>query len=100
MRLKVDENLPEEVAEVLRQEGHDADTVADEGLTGADDAELLDRCIIEKRSLFTLDLDFANTRAYPPGDYLALWCFDCSVKTSGTCWPSAKSCSAFWPPRT
>ncbi len=35
MRIKVDENLPREVAEDLRSLGHVADTVEEEGLSGA-----------------------------------------------------------------
>lgn len=41
MKFKVDENLPEEVAEALVDLGHDADTVHGEGLSGAEDAVVL-----------------------------------------------------------
>jgi len=37
MKFKVDENLPVEVAEVLRDAGHDAVTVVEEGLGGRED---------------------------------------------------------------
>ncbi len=40
MRFKVDENLPIEVAEILRAAGHDAATVNDEALGGASDPDL------------------------------------------------------------
>ena len=66
MKFKVDENLPAEYAEILRAAGHEADTVADQKLTGADDAALFERCQAEHRILLTLDLDFGNVRAYPP----------------------------------
>ncbi len=69
MRLKIDENLPDECAEILRQGGFEADTVADERLSGADDAAIAVRSQIERRVLITLDLDFANIRAYPPAEY-------------------------------
>jgi predicted nuclease of predicted toxin-antitoxin system len=42
MRLKVDENLPVEVADLLRAAGHDAATVNDEGVGGATDPDLAD----------------------------------------------------------
>jgi predicted nuclease of predicted toxin-antitoxin system len=34
MRVKIDENLPVEAAEVLRSAGHDAATVSDQGIQG------------------------------------------------------------------
>ena len=34
MRIKLDENLPAELVDDLAAMGHDADTVASEGLTG------------------------------------------------------------------
>jgi uncharacterized protein DUF5615 len=35
VKFKVDENLPVELAELLRSSGHEADTVADEHASGA-----------------------------------------------------------------
>ena len=52
MKFKIDENLPAECAALLRKVGFPADTVAEERLPGASDA--------------SLDMDFANVRAYPP----------------------------------
>lgn len=37
MKFKIDENLPAEAAEILRDAGFVADTVGDEDLSGADD---------------------------------------------------------------
>lgn len=72
MRFKLDENLPLEAADALRVRGHDVDTVADEGLTGAKDPAIIAACAQEGRALITLDLDFANIVAYPPGRYPGL----------------------------
>ena len=69
MKLKTDENLPSECAKILRDRGFEADTVADERLTGAEDSEIAVRSRADGRVLITLDLDFANIRAYPPADY-------------------------------
>jgi len=69
LRFKVDENLPCECAAILRDAGFDAETVTDEQLSGADDFVVADRCRKENRVLVTLDLDFANIRAYPPSHY-------------------------------
>jgi predicted nuclease of predicted toxin-antitoxin system len=66
LKFKVDENLPAEHAVMLREAGHEADTVADQKLTGADDSALYERCQVEGRILLTLDLDFGNVQTYPP----------------------------------
>ena len=69
MRFKVDENLPVEIATVLRQSGHDAETVQEENLGGFPDTQIGATCQQEERCLITLDLDFADIRAYPPSEY-------------------------------
>jgi predicted nuclease of predicted toxin-antitoxin system len=66
---KIDENLPVETADLLRAAGHNAETVHDESLTGADDPVLAVRVRSEGRVLVTLDLGFSDIRAYPPLDY-------------------------------
>jgi predicted nuclease of predicted toxin-antitoxin system len=63
---KIDENLRDEVAEFLVREGHDAMTVHAEGLRGCVDPVLTQHCLNEGRALVTLDLDFADIRAFPP----------------------------------
>mgnify|MGYP001609106253 CR=1 FL=1 len=72
MRFKLDENIHPEVAELLRQHGHDALTVWDQSMRGRPDADLAKVCQNEGRVLVTLDLDFADIRAYPPAQYLGL----------------------------
>jgi predicted nuclease of predicted toxin-antitoxin system len=72
VRFKVDENLPVEVADLLRDAGHDADTVSDEGLCGAADPDLGTLVRREGRALITLDVGFADIRSYPPKDYEGL----------------------------
>ena len=62
----MDENLPVECAEYLETAGYDAETVDAEALSGSPDPVLFDHCRKEDRILVTLDLDFANVRAYPP----------------------------------
>jgi predicted nuclease of predicted toxin-antitoxin system len=75
MRAKLDESMPSEAAEALRHAGWECDTVHDEGLSGADDARVASVCRDEERVLFTLDLDFADIRAYPPTEYLGIVVF-------------------------
>jgi len=72
MKFKVDENLPIEVAEMLRQVGHDATTVLEQHLGGSDDAQLAALCQLESWILVTLDLDFSDIRNYPPAEYPGL----------------------------
>lgn len=66
MKLKTDENLPEDAAAALRAEGHDVATVRDQGLGGADDGRVRAVCMSEGRALVTLDTDFASILRYPP----------------------------------
>jgi predicted nuclease of predicted toxin-antitoxin system len=67
MKFKTDENLPAEVAKNFRQAGYDAMTVAEQRLSGAPDARVAAVYHDEGRVLVTLDLDFADIRAHPPG---------------------------------
>jgi predicted nuclease of predicted toxin-antitoxin system len=66
MLFKIDENLPIEEPALLRRYGHDATTVFDEALQGSPDTLIAEVCRREQRALITLDLDFADIRAYPP----------------------------------
>ena len=65
MKFKLDENLPAELAEVLRGMGHAADTVEDEGLSGAPDLQILTAAEEEGRVLLTLDKGIANQLRHP-----------------------------------
>jgi predicted nuclease of predicted toxin-antitoxin system len=66
MRFKTDENLPPELAGLLCQDGHDAVTVWDQNLRGHRDEEIAAVCLREGRAFITMDLGFADIRAYPP----------------------------------
>ena len=72
MKFKVDENLPVDVAELLRQAGYDAVTVVDQMLGGAADSVIARVCADEQRVLITIDTDFADIRTYPPEDFHSL----------------------------
>jgi predicted nuclease of predicted toxin-antitoxin system len=69
MKFKLDENLPLTVADVFNHAGNDALSVIDQHLAGASNATLAQICREEGRILVTLDLDFADIRAYPPEQY-------------------------------
>jgi predicted nuclease of predicted toxin-antitoxin system len=72
MKFKIDENLPVEAAESLRQMGYEATTVLEQRLGGGADAHIASVCQQEGRALVTLDTDFADIRSYPPGEYPGL----------------------------
>lgn len=69
MKFKLDENLPVRVLDALRAAGHDAINLLDQVSAGAEDAVVAELVQRERRVLVTLDLDFADIRAYEPGKY-------------------------------
>ena len=71
-RLKVDENLPREIAQLMQAHGHDAVTVLDQGWRGLPDDELWERIQAERRWLVTADKEFADLRIYPPGTHVGV----------------------------
>lgn len=75
MNFKVDQNLPEEVVQTLRNDGHDARNVYEEQLGGRPDPEISAAVKRESRALITLDVDFADIRTYPPEQYSGLVVF-------------------------
>jgi len=75
LKFKIDENLPAECALILREAGFEAATAVEQRLSGAEDSALFERCRAESRVLVTLDLDFANVQAYPPGSHSGIVVF-------------------------
>ena len=69
MKLKLDENISRHLKSILNQKGHEARTAEDEGLLGKIDVEVGAIAKTEGRMLFTLDLEFANLRKFPPGSH-------------------------------
>jgi predicted nuclease of predicted toxin-antitoxin system len=66
VRFKLDENIGERGAELLRLAGHDIQTVRDQQLVGTTDEDLFAACISEGRALVTLDHDFGHVLRFPP----------------------------------
>jgi predicted nuclease of predicted toxin-antitoxin system len=69
MKIKLDENLPADIAEVLTVLGHDVHTVPDENLGGKSDDVIFMAAIGEGRLLVTQDLDFSDVRRFKPGTH-------------------------------
>ncbi len=65
MRFYVDECLSRLTAEFLRQRGHNATHVVDQGSAGRGDAFHYARARETRRILVTRDADFSNEREYP-----------------------------------
>ena len=68
-KFKLDENLPGEIVTMLRDCGHDAMTVIEKSLGGHPDTLVAHVCRQERRTLITLDMNFADIRTYPPCEY-------------------------------
>jgi predicted nuclease of predicted toxin-antitoxin system len=72
VKIKLDENLPDELVSVLSNLGHDVDTVRAERLVGADDETVWSASQSAGRLLITLDLDFSDIRRFSPGSHHGL----------------------------
>jgi len=72
VRFKLDEMLGTRAAGLFREAGHDAVTVAEEGLTASTDRGLIDTCRDEGRCLVSLDMDFGNPLRFRPRDYAGI----------------------------
>jgi len=75
MKFKIDENLPADLVADLQAAGHAADTVSDEGLSGAAAAAVMAHVQADGRTLLTLDKGIADVRAYPPDQYAGIILF-------------------------
>lgn len=72
MKIKLDENLPEQLVEELAARGHDVDNVQMEGLAGRDDPSVWSAAQAEERFFITQDLDFSDIRQFAPGSHHGL----------------------------
>ncbi len=72
MKIKLDENLPVDLAFTLAEHGHQVETVPQEGLEGSDDATIWDAVQREGRFLMTQDLDFSDLRSFRPHSHAGI----------------------------
>jgi predicted nuclease of predicted toxin-antitoxin system len=69
MKIKLDENLPIQLAALLAELAHDVHAVQDELLIGHADSEIWEAAQKESRFLITQDLDFSDSRKFVPGSH-------------------------------
>ena len=85
LRIYLDQCLRLEVAEALRHEGHNVVRASDVGQARADDSEILQRAISDKRILVTLDDHFGNWVVLPLKEHFGV----IRLKISPTTFPNA-----------
>ncbi|MGH2521941.1 MAG: DUF5615 family PIN-like protein [Anaerolineales bacterium] len=68
-RVKVDEDLPAAITQMLNDAGYEAAGVYDQGMGGWKDAPLWEIIQAESRFLITADKGFGDIRFYPPGTH-------------------------------
>jgi predicted nuclease of predicted toxin-antitoxin system len=67
--VKIDDDLPRQVADLFSEQGYDAATVMGQGWLGVSDDDLWPRVQDEGRWLITADKGFADLRAHPAGSH-------------------------------
>jgi predicted nuclease of predicted toxin-antitoxin system len=72
VKIKLDENLPHQLVQLLTDLGHDVDTVPDEQIAGQHDDVVWTTVQKAGRFLVTQDLDFSDARKYAPGTHHGL----------------------------
>jgi len=75
VKIKLDENLPRALEDLLLASGHDVTTVPQEALSGSSDPRVLGAATREDRLLMTFDMDFADIRQYPIGSHAGIVVF-------------------------
>jgi predicted nuclease of predicted toxin-antitoxin system len=73
--VKIDEDLPRQVADLFDGRGQDAVTVVMQRWQGLPDQDLWPRVQREKRWLVTADKGFADLRSHPPGSHAGILLF-------------------------
>lgn len=79
VRIKLDENMPAELALDLRRLGHDVHTVRDEALEGTPDDRLWTAVQSEQRFFITQDMDFSDARKFAPSTHAGILLIRLSV---------------------
>ena len=81
-RLYLDQMLRYEVAQALRDEGHDVLRATEVGQARADDHQILQKAISENRVLITLDEHFGDWVILPLSEHAGVICLKINPTTS------------------
>jgi predicted nuclease of predicted toxin-antitoxin system len=93
MKIKLDENIPNDAATIFAGAGHQVSTVVDQGLGGKADPEAAAACKAESKVRIMLDADFATLGLYPPENYSGIIVLRLRIRQSRTC---SQSLLGFW----
>jgi len=69
LKITVDEDLPRQAVQLLREHGYDAASVIEQGMGGWKDSQLWIAIQKDERYLVTADKGFGDIRTYPPGTH-------------------------------
>ncbi len=69
MHIKVDEDLPQVVVQILRSHGYDSSTVIEQRMGGWKDPDIWEAVQAHGQFLITADKGFGDVRRYPPGSH-------------------------------
>ncbi|MBC7783252.1 MAG: DUF5615 family PIN-like protein [Burkholderiales bacterium] len=69
MRIKIDEDLSENLKPSFLQAGYDVASVRDQGWSGLSDQDLWIKVQAEQEFLVTADVGFSDIRVYAPGTH-------------------------------
>lgn len=72
LRIKVDEDLPVAVVDMLREAGYEAYSVLEQGMSGWKDLEIWQAVQVEGQFLITADKGFADIRNHPLGTHAGI----------------------------
>ncbi len=75
MKVKLDENMPGALIDLLCSAGHDVTTANEENLSGANDPIVLHAAAQEARLLMTFDVGFGDIRSFPLGSHSGIVVF-------------------------
>lgn len=72
LKITVDEDLPRQAVQLLREHGYDAASVIEQGMGGWKDSQLWIATQKDQRYLVTADKGFGDIRAFPPGKHYGI----------------------------
>lgn len=90
LNLVADENIPSELINLLRKDGHDVLAISEDEPSISDDA-IISLAKREKRVLITFDKHFANILLYPPKDFSGIIRIRIHPPLVSSIWPVLKT---------